>query len=77
MYGKCAGTFDLVGYVDADFVGDRDYRKSCTGFVFTLGKNCITWKAQLQPIVALSTTESEYIALVDAFKKGHFASVFA
>ena len=52
-YGKKSETLDLVGYVDSDFVGDRDSRKSTTAYFFTLGGNCISWKSQLQPLVAL------------------------
>ncbi|XP_031259661.1 secreted RxLR effector protein 161-like [Pistacia vera] len=60
---------DLVGFVDADFAGDKDTRKSTTAYFFTLGGNCISWKSQLQRIVALSSTESEYIAVIDAVKE--------
>lgn len=38
-------------------------------YVFTLGGSCISWKSQLQPIVALSTKESEYIAITEAMKE--------
>ena len=55
--------------MDSDFAGDRDSRKSTTAYYFTLGGNCISWKSQLQPLVALSSTEAEYIALTDAFKE--------
>lgn len=61
--------FDLVGYVDSDFAGDRDSRKSTTAYVFTLGGNCVVWKSQLQPLVALSTTEAEYVALADCTRE--------
>ncbi|KAL2525901.1 Reverse transcriptase Ty1/copia-type domain-containing protein [Abeliophyllum distichum] len=44
-------------------------RKSTTSYFFTLGDNCITWKSQLQPLVTLSSTEAEYIALTEAFKE--------
>ncbi|XP_052180719.1 secreted RxLR effector protein 161-like [Diospyros lotus] len=59
----------LVGYVDSDFAGDKDSRKSTTTYFFTLGGNCISWKSQLQPLVALSSTETEYMAITDAFKE--------
>ena len=32
----------LQGYVDADFAGDIDSRKSTTGFFFTLGGTAIS-----------------------------------
>ncbi|XP_031255460.1 secreted RxLR effector protein 161-like [Pistacia vera] len=66
---KRNSTLDLVGYVDSDFAGDRDSRKSTTAYCFTLGGNCINWKSQLQPLVALSTIEAEYVIVTDAFKE--------
>ncbi|XP_031259821.1 secreted RxLR effector protein 161-like [Pistacia vera] len=68
-YCKRTPALDLVGYVDSDFAGDRDSRKSTTAYYFTLGGNCISWKSQLQPLVALSTTEAEYVAVTNAFKE--------
>ncbi|KAK4391500.1 Retrovirus-related Pol polyprotein from transposon TNT 1-94 [Sesamum angolense] len=47
----------------------RDSRRSTTSYVFTLCGACISWKSQLQNIVALSTTEAEYIATTEAFKE--------
>ena len=40
----------LQGYVDADFVGDIDRRKSTTEFFFfffTLGDTAISWASNL------------------------------
>ncbi|XP_031263243.1 secreted RxLR effector protein 161-like [Pistacia vera] len=68
-YGKRYDSVDLVGFVDSDFAGDKDSRKSTTAYMFTLGGNCVSWKSQLQPIVALSTTEVEYVAMTDVFKE--------
>ncbi|CAM8981508.1 unnamed protein product [Rhodiola kirilowii] len=69
-YSKRCNEPDLVGFVDADFAKDKDSTKSTTTYYFTLGKNCISWKSGLQSIVTLSTTESEYMAICDAFKEG-------
>ena len=60
---------ELIGYVDADYAGDRDKRRLTTAYVFTLCGCCVSWKSQLQPIVALSTTEAEYIAATEAAKE--------
>uniref|UniRef100_A0A803MZ89 Uncharacterized protein n=1 Tax=Chenopodium quinoa TaxID=63459 RepID=A0A803MZ89_CHEQI len=53
--------FKLWGYCDSDFVGDIDDRKSTTCFVFLLENNVVSWSSKKQPIVTLSTCESEYI----------------
>ncbi|XP_035545683.1 secreted RxLR effector protein 161-like [Juglans regia] len=60
---------ELEGFVDSDYVGNIDTRKSLTGFVFTTFGGAISWKANLQPVVALSTTEAEYIAMTEAIKE--------
>ena len=59
----------LQGYVDADFVGDIDSRKSTTRFVFTLGGTAISRASNLQKIVTLSTIEAEYVAATEAGKE--------
>ncbi|RVW84844.1 Retrovirus-related Pol polyprotein from transposon TNT 1-94 [Vitis vinifera] len=59
----------LQGYVDADFAGDIDSRKSTIGFVFTLGGTTISWASNLQKIVTLSTIVVEYVAATEAGKK--------
>ncbi|CAM8965759.1 unnamed protein product [Rhodiola kirilowii] len=68
-YKKRHDDLKLIGYVDVDFGCDRDTRKSTTALYFTLGACCVSWKSQLQSIVTISTTESEYIALCDALKE--------
>jgi hypothetical protein len=63
-------------FVDADFAGvfslenapDPRSVRSRTGFLLTLGDIPILWKSQLQPQIALSTMEAEYIALSTALR---------
>ncbi|KAL5546305.1 hypothetical protein UlMin_005992 [Ulmus minor] len=70
LYKRCEGSgAKLMGYVDADYAGDLDKRRSLTGYVFTLFGCTVSWKAQLQPVVALSTTEAEYIAATEGVKE--------
>ncbi|KAG8486248.1 hypothetical protein CXB51_019547 [Gossypium anomalum] len=59
----------VIGYVDADFAGDLDRRRSLTGYVFTIGGFAISWKATLQTTVALSATEAEYMVITEACKE--------
>jgi hypothetical protein len=56
---------ELEGFCDADHAGDIDTRKSTTGYVFMLGGAAISWSSRLQPTVAISSTEAEYMALTE------------
>lgn len=60
---------DLYGYTDADWAGDTYDRKSTTGYLFMLGSTPIMWNSKKQPTVALSSTESEYMALTEGTKE--------
>ena len=55
--------------VDADSAGNVDIRRSTIGYVYTLGGTAVSWGSQLQKIVALSTTEAEYVATTEASKE--------
>ena len=59
----------MVGYCDSDFSGDLDKRRSLSGYIFTIGGNTISWKSSLQHVVALSSTEAEYISLIEVVKE--------
>ena len=59
----------LEGYVDSDFAGDLDRKKSISGYLFKLDNCLISWKATLQHIVALSSTEAEFVAVTEAVKE--------
>ncbi|KAH9722963.1 Integrase catalytic domain-containing protein [Citrus sinensis] len=61
--------FTVRGYVDSDFAGDLDKRKSTTGYVFTLAGATVSWVLKPQTIVALSTIEAEYMAVIQACKE--------
>jgi len=55
--------FTIRGYIDSDFVGDLEKRKSTTGYVFIIAGGAVSWVSKLQTVVALSTTEAEYMAV--------------
>jgi hypothetical protein len=60
---------ELVGYSDADWGGCHETRRSTTGYVFTLGGAAITWASRLQPTVAQSSCEAEYMAMCAATRE--------
>jgi hypothetical protein len=53
----------LQGYSDSDYGGDEDTFRSTTGYMFTFGGGVVSWNSRLQPTVALSSSEAEYMAL--------------
>jgi Reverse transcriptase (RNA-dependent DNA polymerase)/gag-polypeptide of LTR copia-type/Pol polyprotein, beta-barrel domain/GAG-pre-integrase domain/Integrase core domain len=58
----------LEGYSDADWAGGED-RRSISGNLFTLAGGTIVHSSKKQNSVALSSTESEYMAVVQAAKE--------
>jgi hypothetical protein len=52
----------LQGYTDFDWVGSVVDRKSTLGCCFSLGSSMISWLGRKHSLVALTTTEVEYIA---------------
>jgi hypothetical protein len=64
-----SGDDELVGYVDADFAGNLDGRKSTTGFVLLLNGSAVSWCSKKQSSVATSTVEAEFIATAAAVKE--------
>ena len=60
------GKATLSGYSDANWASERSTgRKSTSGGVIYLNGNCIKTYSRLQPIVALSSAESELFAMVE------------
>jgi hypothetical protein len=59
----------FVAFSDADHGGNKDSRKSTTGYMVKMGSGAVCWSSKLQPIVTLSTTEAEYVAAVAAGKE--------
>ena len=59
---KRQGEKKLVAFVDSDYAGDSDDRKSTSGYVFMLGGGVVSWASKKQPIVTLSTTEAEFVS---------------
>lgn len=59
----------LVACVDADWGGCKESRRSTTGFVITVNEAPVFWRSKRQTVIALSSPESEYIALSSCAKE--------
>ena len=66
VYGTKRG---IEAYCDADFAGDVDSRRSTTGWLLKMSGGTISWASRVQPTVALSTTEAEYMAAAEVTKE--------
>ena len=63
------GKFGIEVFCDADFAGDIDTRRSTTGYMLKIAGGCVSWASRVQPTVALSTMEAEYMAAAEAVKE--------
>eukprot|EP00253_Pinus_taeda_P017543 PITA_17543 len=58
------------GFAAKDWAGDLDQRRSTSGYVLNLFGGAFSWMSKKQSVVALSTTEAEYMAATHATKEG-------
>lgn len=69
MYKTASNSKKLVAYSDADYAGDLKTRRSTTGYIIFYAGGPVAWCSKKQPIVALSSTEAEFIAAADCVKE--------
>ncbi len=55
-------SLDLHAYTDSDWASDKDTRRSTSGVIVIMARGPVNWLSKLQPIVAVSSMEAEYIA---------------
>ena len=67
LHYKRADQLTMTVYCDASFAtSTEDSRKSRSGYLVCIGDTPVVWKSALQPLIAFSTAEAEYIAMSDA-----------
>ena len=63
-----SGCFKLQTFANASFTNDPDKRRSTSGYIFLLSGAPISWASSLQSLTALSTVESELVAITLCMK---------
>ena len=58
----------LKCFVDADYAGDKNTRKSRTGYVILIGDSVVDWRSTKQTCTSTSTYTAEVVALSDLAK---------
>jgi hypothetical protein len=61
--------FNLIGYSDSYFVGDKENGVSTSGYLMSLGSSSCLWRSCKQSVPTDSTTEEEYVAVAEAMKE--------
>jgi hypothetical protein len=56
-------------YVDADYAGDPNTRRSTSGMIVLMNGGPISWSSRLQKLCAQSSAESEIYAVTDSVKE--------
>ncbi|MCI48121.1 hypothetical protein A2U01_0069364, partial [Trifolium medium] len=56
------GDFELNGFFDADWCGDKVDRRSTSGYLFKFQNAPVSWCYKKQSVIALSSCEAEYVA---------------
>jgi hypothetical protein len=65
----------VTAYVDASFAPPGKSRRSVAGILVTVGGCLVQWISKSEPTVALSSTESEYIAMSMCAQEVKFVSM--
>ena len=61
---------ELIAYTDSDYAGNVDDRKNTNGYVFLISEGVVSWSLKKQHVVALSTTETEFMAATSCAYQG-------
>jgi hypothetical protein len=59
----------VSAYCDSDWAGDKEDRRSTTGYCTFMNGNLINWNTRKQQTVALSSAEAELMAVTEAVKE--------
>jgi hypothetical protein len=79
VYGNSkvdGNTIKLTAYCDADWAGNKEDRKSTTGYCVFMNGNLISWNVKKQQTVALSSAEAELMSVCEVVKELKWMKMF-
>jgi hypothetical protein len=59
----------LYAYADADWASDLESQRSTMGYLVLLSGTAISWNSRVQKMIALSSTEAQYMSLSDTCRQ--------
>ena len=65
-----------ITYMDADYMACVDTRRSISGVMTMMASGATYWQSKHQDMVALSTTEAEYMALAKGAQQACWVNNF-
>jgi hypothetical protein len=70
-HALCFEGLDIVldGYVDLDMAGDKDTRRSTTGYVFNIGGTTISWISKLKSLLHFQQQRQSMLLLQRLVKR--------
>ena len=75
IHTKCMHIFygsqvlSVRGYIDLDYAGDLDRKRSTSSYVFTLAQGVVSWQSLFQKCIMLSTIGANYVVTIEACKE--------
>jgi len=70
------GTFEMIGFSDADFAGDPNDNKSTSAYVFTLSRTPISWRSTKEKKTTTLTMQAEFLEIYEASNHALFLRNF-
>ena len=67
LWYRLGGNLDLKVFIDVDWAGSLDEKKSTSGGAFFLGKRLVSWTNKKQNNTSQSIAEVEYVATLVNF----------
>ena len=59
---KESDQIEIIGYLDSDFAGCQDSRRSTSGYIYLLARGAISLKSAKQTLITFSTMTAEFVA---------------